>query len=431
MDDVFAAELGQHAKEEDSCPYCIVEVQGKTITVVKGSEKVQHTFRNAYISVQTNDYLLKSQALIAQASNASLYLLRTAGPREDLLALDVRAFAILHAYVVFVEGSYVHSIDLRNGSKKTLIESEEKIDAQCLLLAQNKLVAVEKKSIHVLCTQTNKYTKVKVKVEIDKAAVPSDHHLNPGAPSSDPLLAFTCVDGNVYVFDLQKMSVVKSMKGFGSRATNLGFSQTASFLLYLVTEAGQLAEIDYSSNKIHYRQGPGSSVTSSAPTGTGSVLFSTSTHAYEFNRDSEECQAIYKGKGGSITVIPLPRPQKSPGKRHPIPETGSQKSEAPNPERQTNENAPEKSGSEDPAADLSRSSAASATPHSSLSPRVPPHPSSFPDLSPGDHEESIYSAFNTFKDSVYELQREILSEIFQLKRKIEEMEKRIHKACGG
>lgn len=406
-------------KEESN--FCILEIKERDLTVRMGNKVAKYLLQNIYTALHTNEHFLAKGAFIGKTEDGILFLVRYRQKKEDPIVGGVNDFFLFDTTIVYASGRFVSTIDVTNAEKKVVIECEEPLSKAKILVNRNTLVVVCEKALHRLDMYTNLYTKVRLKVQIEtsSACIASfEKSLH---------VAVSCTKGNIYVFDTEKMEMVKSMKSFGFSVTTMGFWLPSSTVLFLVTENNELFDIDYINNRLLKRSSlPGNLFTNCSALMDTSIIFYSNTEIATYSPKNGTFKTIYKidpaRKTTYIHIVPnITKIQELPDNLEPI--SGPQKEHGYSQRRfspaEISGNRYEKDAAipgevHNPFQNNSTTSWMSNINEKDMV----QHPiQSNADL------DNLYRSFESFKDSVYKMQTDVLREVFLLKRKLEEIEK--------
>ncbi|OAG28804.1 hypothetical protein NEDG_00943 [Nematocida displodere] len=381
----------------------ILEVSGNSVTIIYGETTTKHLLRNAYVSAKTNEHLLKRGAFIGITSDSTLYLVRYLQKREDPIISGVDQFGLVDTTVIYTSGHCVSSIDISNGDKKVMIECEDLLDDCCVLISNTVLIVVCEKNIHRLDLANNLYTKLRLKVDIavKSSGIMQFAHLPvPNQPTTSSIhVGITCSKGNIYIFDTEKMEMVKSMKSFGVAIHALSFCVESSHpILYAITETKELIEIDYLNNRLLRRiELPPHRYTKATTVSSSSLVVFSDEMVVYYNGDTHTWTRLYNApssrpSGACIYIVPTPSSALSTSSDLVQPKHIDQPALHPEPKLEMLQIQPD-------------------TGH----PR--PTPPSASEI------DTLYKSFESFKDSVYKVQSDVLREVFHLKKRLEEIER--------
>ncbi|KAI5187731.1 hypothetical protein NEHOM01_2328 [Nematocida homosporus] len=429
------------AKDKDKI-FAQLELQDFDLHITLNGKISRYLLRNKYIKLQSNEHLLKRGVLIGHSVDSVLFVVRILQGREDRIIGPVSEFCLFDTTVVYVSGHTVSTIDICTAEKKSVIECDEPIEHANILICQQTLVVVCQKVLHRLDLTTNLYTKVRLKIDINvhsACVVPFEQSKH---------ITVSCLKGNIYVFDARKMEMIKSMKSFGHSICAITFWKPTPSVLFVLTDNNELIDIDYLNNRLLKRTvllGP--KYTACQPLKNGQVVLFSSTNVLLYSPTTGTLSHVYTSKNSSATtrspaqiyIIPdisshltlEPKPTHPPPPIHPNPNPNSNSNQPthhnPNHHNPSHHN-PINSH---PYMHTINPTLAPPPPYATAPP--PQHrQGSFPHdphqaTKTGAEIDHLYKSFESFKDSVYKMQTDVLREVFLLKKKLEEIEKTLAK----
>ncbi|KAH9385233.1 uncharacterized protein NEMAJ01_0129 [Nematocida major] len=432
-----------HKEIEKSILFTVVEIIENGVIISKGNATNRWPLRKRYISFATNEHLLKRGAFIGLTPEGTLFLVRYLKGREDALVGMVEYYALFDTTIVYISGKVVTTIDICTGEKKMVIENDENIGIAKVLLCGGSLLLVCRKAIHRLEIKTSLYTKLRLKVSLDAntaEAVFIDNQVQ---------LVVSCRKGNVYVFETKKMEIIKSMKYFGSPICTVGFWRPEPSILFVLTTAGDLMDVDYLNNRIlKTNKFPIDDYRSVVALKGKAMIFISSNSLTVYSPHTNSINTVYRshsqGEHSYICVvpdegIPIPVPMHMLGpvltqnnapnhmmEADPIPyeyictETKLE----PSMHNRASE-AHDKIHAERPVrldVEYSQRMACSneAAGAYAQAKGEPPKPGM-------RRAADLHESFENFKDSVYKMQTDVLKEVFLLKKRLEKIERALSK----
>lgn len=392
--------------------FTVVEVANDNVIITKGSQVNKWPLRKRYVSFSTNIHLLKRSAFIGYSPDSTLFLVRYTKGREDALVGSVEHYALFDTTIIYITGHYVMSIDISTGDRKIMLENDEKIGPAKILICSGSLLLVSTKIIHRLELSTNMYTKLRLKVTLDPLTAESakvGEHVE---------LVVSCVKGNLYAFETKTMEIVRRMKYFESPVSAIGFWKPEPSILFILTKAGELIDVDYLNNRIFKKNDfPTGNYTRVIPIKGKAMIFIDGKQVIIYSPYTNTIKTIYKseeeGEFGYIAVVPEENsPPVFPEKKTKLEGKDECLQNSPdNPKK-------EKRDAESDLHSLKRQK---------LSEEENEHEKAKSEAGEGRSPLEIYESFENFKDSVYKVQADILKEVFLLKKRLDEIERALTK----
>ncbi|EIJ87900.1 hypothetical protein NEQG_01972 [Nematocida parisii ERTm3] len=267
----------------------IMEVLNGAVLICKGYSQNKWVLHKKYKSFAVNEHLFKRGAFIGYTEEESLCLVRYVKGREDTIISQVESYAIFGTVIFYILGKTVIKIDITTGDKKVLIDNNENIGISKILLCESTLLIISDKVIHKLEVNTNIYTKLRLKVSLD-------HKTGEVVKLKDKIhLVVSCMKGNVYVFDSHKMEIIRSMKYFGARINAIGFWHPESTVLFILTVAGELLDVDYLNNRVLKRHSfPVDDYTRAVSINGKSIAFISTSKITVYSPYNSSIRTIYR-----------------------------------------------------------------------------------------------------------------------------------------
>ncbi|KAI5192241.1 hypothetical protein NEMIN01_1893 [Nematocida minor] len=422
-----------HTEVDTSGLFTAVEVIDGAVVISKGSVTNKWPLRKRYISFATNQHLLKRGAFIGHTPEDTLFLVRYLKGREDALVGMVEYYSLFDTTIIYISGKTVTTIDISSGEKKTVLESDERIGDAKILMCCGSMLLVCKKAIHRLEMATSLYTKLRLKVTLDPRTAEASKL------GEQIQLVVSCIKGNVYVFETKKMEIIRSMKYFGAPISAIGFWKPEPSILFVLTCAGELLDVDYQNNRVLKRNNfPLDNYRAVVALKGKAMVFISSSKIVIYSPYTNSISTVYRtqdpGKHSFIAAIPdepaiLPESPKNPPEKRKTEEgaesleEGALPADVPGSAMQENS---EKIIVERPV----RLDVEYSQKKTKLSEDSPEHllgqvqnKTATPCKKPAD----IYESFEKFKDSVYQIHKEVLKEVFQLKKRLDKIERSLSK----
>lgn len=406
--------------------FTVVEMIDGAIIISRGNIINRWPLRKRYTSFSTNEHLLKRGALIGHTPEETLFLIRYLKGKEDPVVGMVEYYALFGTTIIYISGNAVTTIDISTGEKKRVIESDEKIGPAKILVCEGSLLLVCRKAIHRLELKTSLYTKLRLKVSLNPSTAEA-------ASLGDQVqLVVSCAKGNVYVFETKKMEIIRSMKYFGSSISAIGFWRPEPSILFVLTSAGELMDVDYLNNRILKKNKfPVDNCKTVVALKGKAMVFISESSVFIYSPYTNSISTVYRSHSPDqvsyISVIPDEEP-----------------SIVVVPKKTVREQAESLASSA-----LTRSPAEIGVGPAEDSPNERPgrlnveysHKGEKIKESPGtsspkrntglnserENPASLYESFEKFKDSVYKMQADVLKEVFLLKKRLEKIEKSLSK----
>ncbi|KAI5161991.1 hypothetical protein NEAUS03_1864 [Nematocida ausubeli] len=281
--------------------FAILEVHAGWVFVSKGSTTNKWPLQKQYKSFTTNAHLLKRGAFIGHTYENTLYLVRYLKGKEDPLVGTIESYALFDASIFYIAGKTVTAIDISTGEKKVVIENDEIIGTAQILLCENTLLLISEKIIYRLELNTSAYTKLRLRVTLD-----------PNTAKVSKLkgqiqLVVSCEKGNVYIFEATKMEIVRSMKYFGAPISTIGFWHPEPALLFVLTTAGELMDVDCLNNRVIKKHAfPIDDYRRVVPLKGMGMAFISSNKITMYSPYTNSIRTIYRSRAnGSVSFISL------------------------------------------------------------------------------------------------------------------------------
>ncbi|OAG31277.1 hypothetical protein NEIG_02362 [Nematocida sp. ERTm5] len=408
----------------------IMEVLNGGVLICKGYSQNKWVLHKKYKSFAVNEHLFKRGAFIGYTEEESLCLVRYVKGREDTIISQVESYAIFGTVIFYILRNTVIKIDITTGDKKVLIDNNENIGISKILLCENTLLIISDKVIHKLEVNTNIYTKLRLKVSLD-------HKTAEVVKLKDKIhLVISCMKGNVYVFDSHKMEIIRSMKYFGSRINAIGFWQPEPTVLFILTMAGELLDVDYLNNRVLKRHSfPVDDYNRAVCINGKSIAFISSSKITVYSPHNNSIRTIYRscmeGHKDSSYISIITTSINNDYDKRPL-------------NIQISGNITDFKNNQTHIPEISKNMTSSSIPQYNPESRINPEythkiistqnntitstqNNNQNVLRNPQYTDNLYKEFEIFKESVHRIQSEVLKEVFLMKKRLDKIEESLSK----